>query len=60
MAAYRDADAMLAMFRSGTRPDGSAVSPVMPFAGLQAMSETDVRAHYLHLMQVPARPAGQR
>ena len=60
MAAYRDADAMLAMFRSGQRPDGSAVSPVMPFAGLQAMSETDVRALYLHLKQVPARPTGQR
>ena len=60
LARYPDADAMLAMFRSGQRPDGSAVSPVMPFAGLRAMSETDVRALYLHLKQVPARAGGQR
>ncbi|HEY9239107.1 MAG TPA: c-type cytochrome, partial [Burkholderiaceae bacterium] len=60
MAHYRDADAMLAMFRSGKRPDGSAVSPVMPFAGLKAMSETDVRALYLHLKDVAPRATGQR
>jgi len=57
---YPTADAMIAMFRSGKRPDGSAVSPVMPFAGLQAMSDTDVRALYLHLNSVPARASGQR
>jgi mono/diheme cytochrome c family protein len=60
LANYPNADAMIAMFRSGKRPDGSAVSPVMPFAGLQAMSDTDVRALYLHLKSVPARPNGQR
>jgi mono/diheme cytochrome c family protein len=57
---YADADSMIAMFRSGKRPDGSAVSMVMPFGGLKEMSETDVRALYLHLKQVPAREAGQR
>ena len=60
LARYPDADAMLAMFRSGKRPDGSAVSPVMPFAGLQAMSDTDVRALYLHLKSAPPRAKGQR
>ena len=48
------------MFRSGRRPDGSTVSPVMPFGGLKEMSETDVRALYLHLKGVPPRPSGQR
>jgi mono/diheme cytochrome c family protein len=60
LARYPDADAMIAMFRSGKRPDGSAVSPVMPFAGLQAMNDTDVRALYLHLKSVPPRASGQR
>lgn len=60
LAHYPDADAMLAMFRTGKRPDGSAVSTVMPFAGLKEMNETDVRALYLHLKSVPARSSGQR
>ena len=60
LAHYPTADSLIAMFRSGKRPDGSAVSTVMPFAGLQAMNDTDVRALYLHLKSVPARPNGQR
>ena len=60
MARYADAQALIAMFRSGKRPDGSAVSTVMPFGGLKAMSETDVRALYLHLKGVAPQPAGQR
>jgi len=60
MTRYTDAQALIAMFRSGKRPDGSAVSTVMPFAGLKAMSETDVRALYLLLKGVAPRPAGQR
>jgi mono/diheme cytochrome c family protein len=60
LARYPDADAMFAMFRTGKRPDGSAVSTVMPFAGLREMNETDVRALYLHLKSVPARSSGQR
>lgn len=49
MALYPTADAFVAMFKSGKRPDGSAVSAVMPFAALGAMSDVDVRALYLHL-----------
>ena len=60
MARYADAEALIAMFRSGKRPDGTAVSTVMPFAGLKAMNETDVRALHLHLKGVAPRPAGQR
>lgn len=60
LARYPTADALIAMFRSGRRPDGSAVSTVMPFAGLGAMNDTDVRALYLHLKSLPPRPGGQR
>jgi mono/diheme cytochrome c family protein len=60
LKAYANADAFLAMMRTGKRPDGSAVSTVMPFAALTAMNETDVRALYLHLKGLPPRPAGER
>jgi mono/diheme cytochrome c family protein len=46
MGRYPDAEALIAMFRSGQRPDGTAVK-VMPFESLKEMSETDLRA--LHL-----------
>ncbi len=60
LARYADAEAFIAMLRSGRRPDGSAISRVMPFAGLEAMNETDARALFLHLQGLPPRPAGQR
>jgi mono/diheme cytochrome c family protein len=52
MGRYADADALIAMFRSGKRPDGSAVQ-VMPFESLREMSETDLRALYLYLRGMP-------
>ena len=55
LATYPDAAAFQAMFRTGKRPDGSAVSPVMPFAALREMSPVDVQALYLHLKTMPAR-----
>lgn len=57
MGRYPDADALIAMFRSGKRPDGTAI-PVMPFGSLREMSETDLRALYLHLKALPPRPHG--
>jgi mono/diheme cytochrome c family protein len=60
MVRYPTADAFVAMLRSGKRPDGSAVSEVMPFGMLKAMSDTDAQALYLHLKTVAPRPAGQR
>jgi cytochrome c553 len=57
---YPTADAFVSMLRSGKRPDGSAVSEVMPFETLKALSDTDARALYLHLKTVAPRPAGQR
>ena len=48
MGRYPDADTLLTMFRSGKRPDGTAVQ-VMPFESLKEMSDTDVRALHLYL-----------
>jgi mono/diheme cytochrome c family protein len=57
MALYPDADAMLKMFRTGKRPDGTEVK-VMPFGSLKNMSETDVRALHLYLKTLPPHPKG--
>jgi hypothetical protein len=48
------------MMRSGKRPDGSAVSPVMPFEALAQMSDTDIDATYLYLKSLTPRKAGGR
>ena len=48
LARYPNADAMIAMFRSGRRADGSEVK-VMPFGSFSKMSDTDLRALYLYL-----------
>ena len=48
------------MLRSGKRPDGSAISPVMPFGMLKEISDTDAQALYLHLKALPPKPAGNR
>lgn len=45
---YAEADALLQLFRTGKRADGSAVR-VMPFEALGQMSETDIRALHLYL-----------
>ena len=59
MTLYPTPDSFVAMLRSGKRPDGSAISPVMPFAALKALSDTDAKAIYLHLKTMPPRAAGQ-
>jgi mono/diheme cytochrome c family protein len=53
MARYPTPESFAAMLKTGKRPDGSTVSPVMPFAALAAMSDVDVRALYLHLRSLP-------
>jgi mono/diheme cytochrome c family protein len=58
MPRYDTAEKFAAMLRTGKRPDGSAVSPVMPFPSLRNLSDTDVRAVYVYLQGLPARPAG--
>jgi mono/diheme cytochrome c family protein len=58
MSRYANAEAFAAMLRSGKRPDGSAVSTVMPFTALKELNDTDVQAIYLHLKSQPPRAAG--
>ena len=59
LARYPTAESFTAMFRNGRRPDGTAISDVMPFASLKEMSDTDVQALYLHLKTLPARATGK-
>jgi mono/diheme cytochrome c family protein len=60
MSRYPTPDAFVAMMRSGHRPDGTAISQVMPFGSLGSMNDTDLRALHAYLKTVPARDAGQR
>jgi mono/diheme cytochrome c family protein len=60
LARYADERQFVAMLRTGRRPDGSAVSEVMPFASLRALDDEDTAALYRYLRTVPAFPAGQR
>lgn len=60
MGRYGDAAAFRAMMRSGRRPDGSAVSKVMPFEALAQMNDTDIDATYLYLKSLAPRAAGDR
>lgn len=57
---YADAAAFRTAMRSGRRPDGSAISTVMPFATLRELNDTDLDAMRLYLQTLPPRPAGQR
>jgi mono/diheme cytochrome c family protein len=60
MARYPTPEQFMAMLHSGQRPDGSAISPVMPFGSLKQLNETDMRALYAYLRTVPARETGLR
>jgi len=59
MRSYADAQAFATMLRTGKRPDGSAISSVMPFAALRAMNDTDVQAIWLHLKSLPPKALGE-
>ena len=60
MTGYAKADQFVAMMRTGKRPDGAAVSPVMPFAALKEINDTDLKALHVFLKSLPPRPAGGR
>jgi len=60
LARYESSEKPRAMFRTGKRPDGSAVSTVMPFESLRTLNDTDVDALYAYLTTVAPRPAGSR
>ncbi|MGZ5251802.1 MAG: c-type cytochrome [Caldimonas sp.] len=56
MPRYKDVGAFAAMLKTGKRPDGSAVSPVMPFVSLRELSDVDVQALHLHLSTMNPEP----
>jgi mono/diheme cytochrome c family protein len=60
MNRYATADTFMAMLRTGHRPDGSVISPVMPFGSFRQMNETDMRALYAYLKSVPGTTLAQR
>ncbi len=60
MVNYPTADIFIAMLRSGRRPDGSPISPLMPFGSLREMNEVDARALHAYLKALAPRDAGQR
>ena len=57
---YDAAAKFVAMMRTGKRPEGSAVSAVMPFPSLKNMSDTELGALYVFLKTLPPLPAGNR
>lgn len=60
MTRYATPELFMAMLRSGHRPDGGAISKVMPFASLGALNDIDARALHAFLLALAPRPAGQR
>jgi hypothetical protein len=48
------------MLRTGKRPDGSAISDVMPFKSLVYMDDAELDALFAFLKTVEPRPSGQR
>lgn len=56
---WSEADFLRAL-REGVRPDGSTINPVMPWKNFARMSDTELKALYLFLQQVPAQPRGNR
>jgi mono/diheme cytochrome c family protein len=60
MARYPTPDVFIAMMRSGHRPDGTAISKVMPFGSLGKMNDTELRALHAYLKTVEPRAGGQR
>jgi mono/diheme cytochrome c family protein len=55
LARYANADAFVNAMRTGKRPDGSTISPVMPFPSFAAMNETDLRALFAYLRSIGAK-----
>lgn len=60
MAHYTSAEQFKSLFRTGKRPDGSAVSDVMPFKSLAQMNDAELDDLFAFLKTVPARPSGER
>lgn len=46
--------------REGKRPDGSSIDELMPWKATARMTDDEIRAIWLYLRTVPAKPEGQR
>jgi cytochrome c553 len=46
--------------REGKRPDGSSVDPFMPWEVYRGMTDAEIRALWLYLRSVPAKPFGNK
>jgi len=46
--------------RAGKRPDGSAIKETMPWKATALMTDDEIRATWIYLKTVPARPFGNR
>ncbi len=57
MPLYPDADSMIKMFKTGKRPEGTAIQ-VMPFESLREINDVDLRALHLHLKGLKPLPKG--
>lgn len=60
MAHYTTEEQFKTLLRTGNRPDGSAVSTVMPFKALAYMNDSEIDALYTYLKTVEPRPFGGR
>jgi mono/diheme cytochrome c family protein len=60
MPRYPTPEVFIATLQSGRRPDGSAISPVMPINSFKEMNETDLRALYVYLKSLPPLEFGNR
>ncbi len=60
MGRYATDDSFISMMRTGKRPDGSAVSKVMPFESLRNFNDTDLKAMHAFLKTLPPRKTGEK
>lgn len=60
MRHYATVEQFKSMMRTGRRPDGSAVSEVMPFKSLAYVNDAELEALFAFLKTLEARPSGQR
>ena len=49
-----------ALLRTGKRPDGTQVDPMMPWSTYQYMNDTEIAVLWAYLRTLPARPFGGR
>ena len=56
---WSEADFIRAL-REGVRPDGTKLDPFMPVQLTKHMTDTELKAAYLYLRSVPAKPKGSR